>query len=104
LRIAALLHPTNTGRMGLHLTAAAHPSCLQHYDVFSSNSRFSRKAPGAPAFTVSVAPCTRLPTPRDMAAADAAAGGVPVRFSTLEKGDICFYGLSHVELRSIMQS
>ncbi|KAI3425099.1 hypothetical protein D9Q98_008477 [Chlorella vulgaris] len=77
---------------------------LLHYDVFSSNSRFSRKAPGAPAFTVSVAPCTRLPTLRDMAAADAAAGGAPVRFCTIEKGDICFYGLSHVELRSIMQS
>lgn len=80
-----------------------HPA-LQHYDVFNSNSRFSRKAPGNPAFVVSVLPCTALPTPQDMSAADAAADGVPVRFSTIEKGDICYYGLAHVELRSILPS
>ena len=78
------------------------PPC-QHYDVFAANSKFSRKAPGAPAFTISVAPAGRLPGPADAAAADAAAGGVPVRFSTVEAGDICFYGLAHVELRALLQ-
>lgn len=77
--------------------------CPQHYDVFAANSQFSRKAPGTPAFTISVQPVSRLPTPQDAVAADAAAAGVPVRFCTLEKGDICFYGLAHVELRSILQ-
>ncbi|PRW45365.1 tRNA-splicing endonuclease subunit Sen54 [Chlorella sorokiniana] len=76
---------------------------LLHYDVFAANSQFSRKAPGTPAFTISVQPADRLPTPQDAVAADAAAGGVPVRFCTVEKGDICFYGLAHVELRSILQ-
>jgi hypothetical protein len=75
---------------------------VQHYDVFNCNSKFSRRQPGKAVFTVAVVPCTRLPTPEDMAAADAAAAGVPVRFSTIEKGDICFYGVSHVELRSIL--
>lgn len=76
---------------------------MQHYDVFLSNARFSRKQPGTPAFVVSVLPPTRLPGPEECVAADAAAGGVPVRFSTVEMGDICFYGLAHVELRSILQ-
>lgn len=71
--------------------------------MFAANAKFSRKAPGAPAFTVSVLPPGRLPSPADGVAADAAAGGVPVRFSTVEAGDICFYGLAHVELRAILQ-
>lgn len=71
--------------------------------MYSSNARFSRKQPGQPAFVVSVLPCAAPPTPPVMAAADAAAGGIPVRFSTIEKGDICFYGTTHVELRSILR-
>lgn len=71
--------------------------------MFQANAKFSRKQAGTPAYMVSVLPPSRLPTPEDGAAADAAAGGVPVRFSTIEKGDICFYGLTHVELRSILQ-
>lgn len=87
------------------LHCAPPPPCPapQHYDVYAANSQFSRKAPGTPAFTISVQPVGRLPTPQDAAAADAAAAGVPVRFCTVEKGDICFYGLAHVELRSILQ-
>lgn len=82
-----------------------HPSFFpppQHYDVFPANAKFSRRQPGRPAFVVSVLPCSRLPTPEDAVAADAAAGGTPVRFSTIEMGDICFYSLTHVELRSIL--
>ena len=77
------------------------PPPSQHFDVYNSNSKFSRKQPGQPMFTVAVMPCSQLPTPEDMAAADAAAGSVPVRFATVEKGDICFYGLSHVQLRTL---
>ncbi|KAL4437793.1 hypothetical protein ABPG77_005705 [Micractinium sp. CCAP 211/92] len=89
------------GELRLPGGAAAGRSLL-HYDVFASNSRFSRKQPGQPVYTVSVLPCWQPPTPDLMAAADVAAGGVPVRFSTIEKGDICFYGATHVELRSIL--
>lgn len=71
--------------------------------MYAPSARFSRKAPGPPTYTVCVLPCTRLPSPEDCAAADGAAGGVPVRWATIEKGDICFYGLAHVELRSILQ-
>ena len=94
-----------------HRQSRAHPpgrfACtapVQHYDVFNSNSRFSRKTAGRPVFVVSVLPCTQLPTPHDLAAADMAADGVPVRFSTVENGDICFYGLSHVELAQLARS
>ena len=75
---------------------------MQHFDVFQSNSQFSRKRPGQPTYIVSVLPCSAAPTPTDMVAADAAAGGVPVRFSAIEKGDICFYGATHVQLRGLM--
>ena len=47
-------------------------------------------------------PCARLPGLEDMVAADAAAGGVPVRFSTVECGDVHFYGLFGTALRTIV--
>lgn len=38
-----------------------------------------------------------------MARAEAAAGQVPVKFATVEKGDIGFYGFAHVRLADILQ-
>jgi hypothetical protein len=68
----------------------------------SGARNFSRRAPGAPAFRVAVAPPGGAPTPASLAVLEANAGGVPVRVASVEKADICFYSMDHVSLRSIL--
>lgn len=53
-------------------------------------------------FHVSVWTQARAPTVADMAAAEMAAGDVPIKFATVEKGDIGFYSFSHVRLQDIL--
>ena len=70
--------------------------------MYTPSSKFSRKAAGPPAFVLAMLPCTHAPTLDDMVSADLAAGGIPVRFATVEQGDVHFYGVPAVNLRSII--
>ena len=51
---------------------------------------------------VSVCLPGRAPSVHSMAAAEAAAGDVHVKFATVEKGDIGFYNFAHVSLQDIL--
>ena len=51
---------------------------------------------------VAVLPCTHTPTLEEMVGADLAAGGIPVRFATVEQGDVHFSGVPAVNLRSLL--
>eukprot|EP00887_Chlorella_sp_A99_P000001 scaffold16.g1.t1 len=75
--------------------------CLLHYDVFVATNRFSRKRHGKPAFMVAIHPCSGPPSLEAVAAAELAAGETPVRHSTIEMGDICFYTFPQVSLAEI---
>lgn len=68
--------------------------------MYLANSQFSRKNPGMPAFSIITVPPTQLPKLERMAAGDAGRG-LPVRFATIEKGDIGFFGYEELQLRGL---
>ena len=74
---------------------------VQGLDVFTANAHFSRKAPGDPLFCVVVADGPAPPTLQQMCAADLAAGAIPVRYASVERGDIAFYAVAGLEVKSI---
>lgn len=71
--------------------------------MYAPNSHFSRKAPGEPIFIVSVWPRGHPPLLAQAAAVDMAAGSVPVRYSSVEFGDIAFYAMPRTELKTIFR-
>lgn len=76
---------------------------LLHLDVYPPNPSFGRKDHGLPHFIV----CTNLgkqkkfPSVEEIASAQLAAGGVPVKFAGVEMGDIGLYGFNHIDLATI---
>ena len=70
----------------------------QALDVYVSNSQFSRKLPDDPLFRVVVCDGAAPPLVQHMAGADLAAGSVPVRYASVERGDIAFYAVAATEL------
>ncbi len=80
-----------------------HLSRAQDLDVHKPNSQFSRKKADSPAFRACVTHNGRLPSLTDIVAAERASAGPPVRFSTVEKGDIAFYGFERIQLPNILR-
>ena len=74
---------------------------MQGLDVYTANAHFSRKVPGAPLFCVVVSNDASPPSLQQMAAADLAAGKIPVRYASVERGDIAFYAVAALEVKSI---
>lgn len=74
----------------------------QHLDVWGADAKFSRRGAGDPLFHVSVHPAGAAPSLQEMVVLEAAAGDIPVKFAVVEKGDIGFYGFSHVRLQDIL--
>jgi hypothetical protein len=77
------------------------PVPVQHYTVYPANSQFSRKTPDPPKFIVSVYPGGHPPPVEMLAAADGACGGVPIRYASVEYGDIALYAMARAELPTI---
>ena len=75
---------------------------MQHFDVFAASSQFSRKAAGKPLFTIAACEGTAPPSLIAFNAVDEASGGVPVRYSTVERGDIAYYAVARAELKKIL--
>ncbi|KAL6782333.1 hypothetical protein ACKKBG_A06385 [Auxenochlorella protothecoides x Auxenochlorella symbiontica] len=73
-----------------------------HLDVWGADAKFSRRGAGDPLFHVSVHPAGAAPSLQEMVVLEAAAGDIPVKFAVVEKGDIGFYGFSHVRLQDIL--
>lgn len=81
--------------------AASEVQCL---DVYMANNQFSRRCPGAPSFTVAVPSGSWIPAvPGTDGAAGLAAGSAPVRYASIERGDVAFYALVEMQLRSILR-
>ncbi len=87
---------------------------LQDFDVYEPNSKFGRRTAGAPSFRVAVLragarahsgrsrPHNMFVGLEQQSAADRASPGIPVKFATVEEGDVAFYGLGCIELRNIL--
>ncbi len=73
----------------------------QHLDVYDANSQFSRKVPGDLMYILCIVPCNRVPTHEELTRMALAAAPVPLKVVTVEKGDIAFYGINHVQLNKL---
>lgn len=113
-QLVGVLSPSSFLPMPSSLDALSPtPPLPQDFDVYEPNSKFSRKAAGSPSFRIVVvptSPASSHPTTRhlflglgDMAAAERASPGIPVKFATVEEGDIAFYGFTASQLHPILQ-
>jgi hypothetical protein len=75
---------------------------MLHFDVFASNSQFSRKAPGTPLYSICVCEGWSPPSLLGNNAADQASNGIPVRYSGVEHGDISYFAIARAELHKIL--
>ena len=75
---------------------------MLHFDVFAANSQFSRKLPGRPLYSMSVYEGGAPPSLLALNAADQASNGIPVRYSSVEHGDISYFAIARAELHKII--
>lgn len=79
-------------------------SAYLQFDVYAPDSNFSRKEHGPPGFILCTHRATNFPSPAVMTSAQRAAGSIPVRFASVENGDIAFFGFNHVDIAFIYSS
>ncbi len=95
------LRPISAAALAAAAAAAGPPPPA--FDVFAPNPRFSRRAPDAPLFRVACVPGLGAPPLGALAAADAAAAGVPVRYASVRAGDVGLYALAALEVKPILR-
>jgi hypothetical protein len=95
------LRPISAAALAAAAAAAGPPPPA--FDVSAPNPRFSRRAPDAPLFRVACVPGLGAPPLGALAAADAAAAGVPVRYASVRAGDVGLYALAALEVRPILR-
>ena len=74
---------------------------LQQYSIYPANSQFSRKEPGKPKFVMSICAGESSPSLSYLQKANQISSDVPIRFVSVENGDIAIYAIAQAQLPPI---
>ena len=91
------LRTPSTAEVGV----AQAEACLQVYDIFKPNSKFSRKLPDPVAFRLALG-ARRCPALWQIHQLQALSAGVPVRLACVNGGDVSFVELQTSNLPVLM--